>query len=721
MKTVDTRWPRAALLVCILTACGSAGAARGAELPAAAALELSALTGPKGADLYIEAPAGTAAFEHVQVQIRAPSGSDEQANRIINLKDVAAPDGVARIDLGELARGATVSAEAHVREQSPARTAIHRGETVVKLRPDLVVAAVHAPPQTLSTRPIDVVADISELNLETGARATVKLMLGPTPVAESQTVTVPAGGGFSVAFKGVKLTTVMSAELTVEIAGAAPFETDDANNSRKTKVEVTEHELVRSNVLVQALGGYGAQFNQHLYAPITPTPPGGYAQVEEKVRDLEPQLVRIFYNDIWEENTRGDIPDFAQNLASFYKVAQLAQETGATINVTYHTYVFAKNDPQGSMTRFADVLEKLVRVYGVTNVRWATVGNEPNSPCTRSPANGGCPDPNQITLEQYEALYRALHQQLVARGLRDHIRLMGGDLIESAGARGHYLWMQWIGEHMNDILDAYSQHVYWWYDRPGRLEYRLRDTYNLQTKVLPEAQRKPTYLMEFGIRGANTCTGKPNFTNLYYSPDCNEIWRTNIAAFQQLWFNIGSAQLGFAGTSKWDAYWARYDRSSVNNQSYWMTGPATEGYPLTPTYNAMSLLFHTTRLGWQIVGMAPWESDDWTVPAFNVTGAGASDDQPEQELAAYAGPDGEVTVVGLDTHGQALNTASTDPPSAYSIGGLPPSTALTLAVWNAAGDGANSVAGTVTTNEAGVARFDVPLQAAFALTTVPVS
>ena len=42
-------------------------------------------------------------------------------------------------------------------------------------------------------------------------------------------------------------------------------------------------------------------------------------------------------------------------------------------------------------------------------------------------------------------------------------------------------------------------------------------------------------------------------------------------------------------------------------------------------------------------------------------------------------------------------------------------------VWNAAGDGKNSVAGTVTTDAAGVARFDVPLHAAFALTNVPVS
>ena len=35
--------------------------------------------------------------------------------------------------------------------------------------------------------------------------------------------------------------------------------------------------------------------------------------------------------------------------------------------------------------------------------------------------------------------------------------------------------------------------------------------------------------------------------------------RTNVAAFQQLWFNIASAQLGFTGAAKWDLYWGRYD------------------------------------------------------------------------------------------------------------------------------------------------------------------
>ena len=95
-------------------------------------------------------------------------------------------------------------------------------------------------------------------------------------------------------------------------------------------------------------------------------------------------------------------------------------------------------------------------------------------------------------------------------------------------------------------------------------------------------------------------------------------------------------------------------------------------------------------------------------------------DTPEKELVAYAGAAGELTIVGLDTNGRELNTPSTEPPAKYSIGGLPASATLRLAVWNGTGDGTNAVT-TVATNAAGVAHFEVPLQAAFALTTVPVA
>ena len=171
-----------------------------------------------------------------------------------------------------------------------------------------------------------------------------------------------------------------------------------------------------------------------------------------------------------------------------------------------------------------------------------------------------------------------------------------------------------------------------------------------------------------------------------------------------------------------------YDRNSVNQQLYWMTGPPNEGYPLTPTYHAMSLLYHVTAPGWQIIRVEPWSDDDWDVgkdgdgnSQWDLRLGDVSADHPEKELTAYAGPNGELTIIGLDTNGRDLNGVSDKPLGSYSIGGLPANTTFNLALWNATGDGTNSVAGTVTTNTAGVARFEVPLQAAFALTTIPVS
>jgi len=682
-------------------------------------LRLRALTGPAGADLTVDV-AATAACARPQelkkIQIKT-FGADGSLDTTRNLFDVRAASGVTEeIDLGNIPRNRRV--EAKVLVQADKNTHVLRGATRTLLRPDLVVEQVIAPAQTLVGKPVVVRAVVAERNGDVAADVVVSLSAIP---GAAEQVIVPAGGNVTVEFARVSFGTAVPVQLTVDVDGADPVETDAANNSRGATLDVTEHQLpTPRNVLFPSLAGYGAQFNMHLYAPVTPWPAGlGYGDVEDKVKRLEPQLVRVFYNDNWDANADGRFPNWPVNYESFVKSVQLAQEAGATIEISFQNLGNIVNPPRTppavAMAKFADVLEELIRKYRLTNVRWAEVGNEPNS--------GG------VTLEQYNALYRALHAELAARGLRDQIQLMGGGLVENHPAgipdRHHYKWMKWIAENMSDVVDGYAEHVYWWYDRPGRLEYRLRDTYNLMHRELSAAQRKPDFMMEFGIRGYNTCTGKPQLPtqmHLYYRPgDCADIWRMNVAGFQQLWFNIASAQLGVAGTAKWDAFWGRYDNSSVNNQLYWMIGPPTEGSPLTPTYHAMALLFHVTQPGWQILGLEPWESDDWSVPTYELSGGDKSDDQPEKELVGYAGPNGELTIMGLDTNGKELNTVSSAPAPKYSIGGLPAHTAFNLAVWNATGDGTNSIAGKVTTNAAGVARFEVPLHAAFALTTVPVS
>jgi hypothetical protein len=84
--------------------------------------------------------------------------------------------------------------------------------------------------------------------------------------------------------------------------------------------------------------------------------------------------------------------------------------------------------------------------------------------------------------------------------------------------------------------------------------------------------------------------------------------RTNIAAFQQLWFDLASVQLGFTGSVKWDAYWGKY--TGTYNSVYAMIGPASEGWPLFPGYHALGLLLQTTQRGWQVLQVAPWADDD---------------------------------------------------------------------------------------------------------------
>jgi hypothetical protein len=676
-------------------------------------MRLQALTGPAGADLSVSI-AGTSGcglpevLKKVQVKTYDADGS---LLRTRNLTNVPATGGVAReIALGDVPRGRRIDVDVLVQTGTPERSYPLRGTTNALLRPDLVVERVDAPEQSLVGRPVTIGAVIAERNGDVGATGDVSLSAIP---GATQPVDVPPGGRVNVRFADVAFGSPVPVEVTVTVSDAAPAETDSTNNTRTVTVDVTEHQLsTPRNVLFPSLGGYGGQFGMHLYAPITPWPAGtGFGDVEQKVKTLEPQLVRIFYNDNWDGNANGKFPDWQTNYASFVNVVKLAQEAGATIDISFQSLGNAPTTPDASMAKFADVLEDLVRAHGLSNVRWAEVGNEPNQ------GRGVTPD-------QYNTLYRALNSQLVARGLREQVQLMGGGLVENGAGGTHRTWMTYIAANMSDIIDAYAEHVYWWYDLPGRLEYRLRDTYHLMMAELPAGVRKPEYMMEFGVRGYNSCDGKPTLPvgdHLYYrDASCTEIWRTNIAGFQQLWFNIDAAQLGVAGTSKWDAYWSMYDTSSVRNQVYWMVGPPSEGSPLTPTYYAMSLLFHVTAPGWQIVGVEPWEANDSSVPAYGVIGGASSDDQPEKELVAYVGPAGELTVVGLDTHGRDLNSVSSTPPEAYSIGDLPPNTAFHLALWNASGDGTNSIAGTVTTNGAGVARFEVPLQAAFALTTLPV-
>ena len=69
------------------------------------------------------------------------------------------------------------------------------------------------------------------------------------------------------------------------------------------------------------------------------------------MKALEPQLVRIFYNDNWDGNANGQFPDWQVNYASFVKVVRLAQGSYMRTTVMAESHYFARAVSQSALRR----------------------------------------------------------------------------------------------------------------------------------------------------------------------------------------------------------------------------------------------------------------------------------------------------------------------------------------------------------------------------------
>ena len=169
----------------VLTALAATGATARAEAPEACyTLDSTVLTGPAGADLTVHVATAvgcTAPSKLKKLQVKTFAG--DKLDDVRNLNDIALESGSATIELGQLARGSRVESDALIHADATNRTWQARTQANALLRPDLTIIAVRAPAQTLTVRPVDVVADVAELNGDVGAMATVTLMLGPTLLA----------------------------------------------------------------------------------------------------------------------------------------------------------------------------------------------------------------------------------------------------------------------------------------------------------------------------------------------------------------------------------------------------------------------------------------------------------------------------------------------------------------------------------------------------------
>jgi len=423
----------------------------------------------------------------------------------------------------------------------------------------------------------------------------------------------------------------------------------------------------RSQVITPAFAGYGGQLNGRLYAAISRSAGVNDDNVQElqrKFAQLQPQFVRVFVN-------AGDLND-ADKRASLARALLLAQWQDATINLTWQGGTL--DVASGNIPKLAAFINEEVPKIG--NLRWLTLQNEPNS--------------TKMTPAEYEAQYRALDPYIA--NVRGQLRYMGGDLLRGDGAQSQALWFQYMAAHMGDILDAWSIHVFWDYWDTGKLVDRLTEVRRISDSISPR-DRKPLYVTEYGVRGIRTFGGVAVPEPGVWS-DGTPMARTNLEAFQQAWFGVLAARLGYVGVLRWDLHFAKYDNGT---QSYWLIGPPDEGWPALPSYNALRLFTGTVKPGWSVVSVGA--------------------DAGTRLVSAYQGPGGALTVLGLDTAGAQL-TGTSQSETSYTIGGLPPQTRFHLAVWNELGNGGILNEPDVQTDASGVVTFTAPLQAVFALTTM---
>ncbi|HYR29976.1 MAG TPA: hypothetical protein VEU30_16015, partial [Thermoanaerobaculia bacterium] len=128
-----------------------------------------------------------------------------------------------------LARHAPVGV--HVNVDGATRTGVVSATETVKLRPDLKIDGVTAPPHALAGSPFHVSAVVREANGDVGARASCVLLANGVEVDRANNIWVDAGGTVTCEMAHLFRPGAGTVSLSVALAGTNPGDFDPSNNN----------------------------------------------------------------------------------------------------------------------------------------------------------------------------------------------------------------------------------------------------------------------------------------------------------------------------------------------------------------------------------------------------------------------------------------------------------------------------------------------------------
>jgi hypothetical protein len=425
--------------------------------------------------------------------------------------------------------------------------------------------------------------------------------------------------------------------------------------------------VVTRKPIATPIAGFGACMNPYLYAfPNTPNEisPQAMSDLEQKVKALRPQFVRIFFlQSWWDKDVDTEVAKKHPGMRdSFIRTVRLAQEAGASVLIQLWYDPNHYKDTDAVARNFAQAIREMRTQYGFTSIRFATIQNEPDD------------NKEDVTPQRYVAVYRAFDRALRNEGIRGDIKLIAGD---TAGEK----WQHWLTRCANElapVIDGYSIHAYWDYWRIGTFRYHLKEAADLMAK-LPAKQRRPIYITEFGARGFRE---KPSIEP-GKSADGRPLADVPVYSFEIGIFMLDAVNLGFVGTSQWDMYDVWYDRK----MGYGVIGPVEKGFPLKPGYWLLSMFTHAVDPGWRAMKIDGDIEDIWIAALESKT-----------DLSVFV-----------------LNRVNGE--KRVTVGGLPRGKTLEAWVWNGDGRGMTVRAPAVPVDGKGVATVTVPKMAILLVTT----
>jgi hypothetical protein len=425
--------------------------------------------------------------------------------------------------------------------------------------------------------------------------------------------------------------------------------------------------VVTSKPIATPIAGFGACMNPYLYAyPNTPNEikPTQLADLEQKVKALHPQFVRIFFlNSWWEKDTDNSVAkDHKGMRESIIRTIRLAQDAGASVLLQLWYDPDHYENPDDVTRRFAKAIAEMRSKYGLTSVRFATIQNEPDE------------NSDDIKMKRYPIVYRAFDRALREEGIRQDVKIIGGDLV---GEKWEH-WLKMLASELSPVLDGYSIHAYWDYWRISTFRYHLKEVADVVAK-LPAKQRRPLYVTEFGARGFRDKPG----TEPGKSDTGKPVADVPVYSFEIGIFMLDAINLGFVGTAQWDMYDVWYDRK----MGYGVIGPVEKGFPIKPGYWLLGMFTHATEPGWRAMKIDGEIEDVWISALAS-----------KNDLSVFA-----------------LNRVQGE--KRITIGGLPRGQQLMSWIWNRDGQGKVERTEPVHVDDQGIASIAVPHMAIQLLTT----